>query len=314
MLNILINNIRFVNPTSLIRALKKTGKVQLWGTDTKPLGFFSSSLFVEHYIKAPPVDDTNSYLYFMKKLCIENNIHMIIPGSDKDVQFYSEFRNQFPPIIILPEKKAIETFYDKNKATTAVEKLGINIPLGVKDLFQEEIVIFRKKFSSSSTGIHIVDLKRDNQIPNLFNEDYFLQRFILGTEYTVDLFADNCGSPKLIIPRKRLEIKNGMSTCCQICKHEKIIQICQKLLNNYYLPGLTNVQFIENEKNIYFIELNMRFAGSGITGIAASFNYLEQYIDHFFNNKPLESLQYYMDRVVWSSIITRYYDESIYLP
>ena len=78
------------------------------------------------------------------------------------------------------------------------------------------------------------------------------------------------------------------------------------------MPGLTNVQFIDDGKDVYFVELNMRFAGSGICGIAASFNYVELYLEHFLYQKPLDSFNNYMDKVAWKSIISRYYDESVY--
>lgn len=313
MLNILINNIRFVNPTSLIRALRlQCHEISIWGTDTEEKGYIPGSTFVDHYLVAPDIDETNSYLFFMRDLCKNNNIQLIIPGSDKDVQFYSRYRNEFSAMIILPEKKAVKTFYNKYLASLEIKENGIMIPPIIDNLFNETKVIFRKKISSSSNGIFVIDLNKHTHIPNLFNKHYFLQRFIEGTEYTVDVFADKSGIPKVIIPRKRIKIRNGMSVCCQICHHEEIIDICQKIYSLYYIPGLSNIQFIDNGKNIYFIELNMRFAGSGICGISASFNYLEQYLDHFFYNKELQSWEYYCKKIAWSSIVSRYYEESIY--
>lgn len=314
MINILINNIRFVNPASLIRALYQIQAytISIWGTDTSEKGYIAGSLFVNHYIMSPSVDNYDEYLLFMKKLCIDNDIHIIIPGSDKDVQFYSQYRKEFSAVIILPEKRAVDLFIDKYQASLAVNKIGLSVPPIVFNLFNEKKVIFRKKRSVSSEGIHIIDLEKEIYIPNLFNSDFFLQRYIKGDEYTVDIFADQDGYPKLIIPRKRLQIRNGMSVCCQMCKHNQIIELCKKIYSQYYIPGLSNIQFIDDGKQIYFIELNLRFAGSGICGIVASFNYLQQYLEHFLYSKKLNSLEYYLDKVAWSSIVSRYYEECIY--
>lgn len=314
MINILINNIRFVNPASLIRALRQIQAypISIWGTDMAEEGYIAGSLLVNHYIKAPSVDDTNEYLVFMKKLCITNNIQFIIPGSDKDVQFYSKYRKEFDAIIILPEEKAANLFVDKYQASLAVNKMGIAIPPIIYNLFEEKRIIFRKKQAVSSEGIFIIDLDKEKFVPNLFNSDFFLQRYIEGDEYTVDIFADKKGCPKLIIPRKRLQIRNGMSICCQLHKHNRIIELSKQIYSQYYIPGLSNIQFIDDGKQIYFIELNLRFAGSGICGIVASFNYLQQYIEHFLYNQKLNSLEYYMDKVAWSSIVSRYYEECLY--
>lgn len=314
MINILINNIRFVNPASLIRALHQiqTYSISIWGTDIAEYGCIAGSMLVDHYIKAPSVDNSDEYLLFMKKLCISNNIQFIIPGSDKDVQFYSKYRKEFDAIIILPEEKAANLFIDKYQASLAVNKMGINIPSVIYNLFEEKKIIFRKKRAVSSEGICIIDLEKEKFIPNLFNANFFLQRYVEGVEYTVDIFADKEGSPKLIIPRKRLQVRNGMSVCCQLHRHNRIIELCKEIYSQYYIPGLSNVQFIDDGKQIYFIELNMRFAGSGICGIVASFNYLQQYLGHFLYDQKLNSLEYYMDKVAWSSIVSRYYEECLY--
>ena len=314
MINILINNIGFVNPTSLIRALKKIHKynILIWGTDSETVGFTPSSVFVDHYLQTPKMEYEKKYTEIIKKIYIDNKIDFIIPGSDRDVQFYGKNREFFHPKVVLPEEKAIKLFVDKYTASIYLQKMGYSIPPLVENLFNERQIIFRKKISSSSSGIEVVDLKTAEHIPNLFNNDYFLQRYINGDEYTVDVFADQMGNPVLIIPRKRLKIKNGMSICCQLCYHEKIINICKKLYSEFYIPGLTNVQFIDDGTNIYFVEMNMRFAGSGICGIAASFNYVELYLEHFVYQKPLNTFEYYMDKVAWTSIVSRYFDESVY--
>ena len=146
MVNILINNIRYVNPTSLIRALRNLPhfQVSIWGTDTEHVGYFPSSMFVDHYYIAPSVDNPKDYLIYMQKLCKDNDIHIIIPGSDKDVQFYSQYKEYFTTKIILPEKKAVNTFYDKYKASLAIKDIGVPIPQIINNLFDETKVIDRK--------------------------------------------------------------------------------------------------------------------------------------------------------------------------
>ncbi|WP_207748157.1 hypothetical protein, partial [Mediterraneibacter faecis] len=66
------------------------------------------------------------------------------------------------------------------------------------------------------------------------------------------------------------------------------------------------------QKRFHTLELNVRFAGSGIFSVIASFNYIETYLEHFILNKPLHDMDYYMKYVCWGSIVTRYLDELIY--
>ena len=173
-------------------------------------------------------------------------------------------------------------------------------------------MIFRKRCSVSSQGIYIVDLSKASHIENHFHTDWFAQKYETGTTYVVDIFADKNGSPKLILPRKSLEKQMGSAFRSQIVKHDKLIQICKQIYSKYRIPGLSNVEFIENDSGIYFIEINLRIGGSASEGMIASFNYIEQYLDHFVNGANLESLEYYMNCVAWESIVSRYYDEVLF--
>ena len=103
-----------------------------------------------------------------------------------------------------------------------------------------------------------------------------------------------------------------MSFKTQLIYDEKIIEQTQQVCLNFRIPGLWNIQYIKNKDGLFFIELNPRFAGSAIAGIAASFNYLDLYIDHFVYNNPLPSFDSLMSKVAWNSIITRYYEEIVH--
>ena len=78
------------------------------------------------------------------------------------------------------------------------------------------------------------------------------------------------------------------------------------------IPGLSNVQFILKNNEAWFIELNPRFAGTGIASSLASFNILIPYLQHFLEKKDMDDYDRYMSFVAWNSIITRYYEESIF--
>lgn len=211
-------------------------------------------------------------------------------------------------IYITPDKEMIQLFQDKLYASKKMQEKGFKIP----EIIMEDIncnVILRKNISVGSSGIkklNLVDLTDFN------TEKAFLQEHIYGDEFTVDVFCNCCGEPALIIPRKRLEIRNGMSFKTQLIYDEEIIEQTKQVCLNFRIPGLWNIQYIKNKNGLFFIELNPRFAGSAIAGIVASFNYLDLYIDHFVYNNPLPSFDSLMSKVVWNSIITRYYEEIVH--
>ncbi len=313
-MRILVNNIKSTNSTLLVRQLKriKSFPVEVWGTDRALAGFIASSNFVDRYFQAPSIDNEEEYLQFINELSVKDKIDYLFVSTDKEVRFLDHYKDK----ITLPfdncPTDTIRLFQDKLEASMAIEKLGISVPTIFYSLFGKEKVIFRKKQSVSSQGIYIADLSKASYIENHFQKDWFAQKYETGTTYVVDVFADRNGDPKLILPRKSFEKQMGSSFRCQIVKHEKIIQICKQIYAKYLIPGLSNVEFIENDGGIFFIEINLRIGGSASQGMIASFNYIEQYLDHFVNGAKLESLEYYMNCVAWGSIVSRYYDEVLF--
>lgn len=315
-MKILINNIHSTNSTSLVLLLKRIKQIPLtvYGSDTEPAGYIAASNLVDRYVQAPPIENAGEFTSFLVSLCSTESINMIIPSSDKEVRFWAEHAPNIPVKVFYPERMIVELFNDKLAATQEVNKLGIETPPIINHFFSEPLgkVIFRKRTSVSSQGIEVVDFSSDKYIPNRFNEQWFSQEFISGTEYAVDVFCDRNGTPKLIIPRKKIEMRAGATFRSQLINHRGIIEACQKLYRRFKIPGFSDVEFIEADNRLYFIEMNLRFSASAICGVIGSFNYLEQYLEHFFFEKPLQNFTHYMSFVCWNSIVTRYYEDSIH--
>lgn len=287
-------------------------KITLYGCDVNAYGYTSGSLLVDNFIMSPPVEHTRDYANFLCQICNQYEIDLLLSVFDDELELLTEIKDKIKTHIVLPDMDTIQLFRNKQMASSAIQQLGIAIPPIITSLFDESKVIFRPKVSIGSRGICVVDLSSEQYIPNKFNSNYFLQRFIDGNEYTVDIFADKDGIPKMIIPRQRLEIKQGVSFKCQIVKKQELIDACIKICEEYFLPGITNVQFITSNNENYFIELNPRMGGTAIAGILASFNYVELFLQNILQEKTLDTFDNYMKCVAWDSIITRYYEETIF--
>lgn len=313
-MRILVNNIRCTNSTLLVRLLKRIKRfpVEVWGSDTAEPGSIASSTFVDQYFQSPNIDDETAYLEFLRELSNEYKIDFIFISTDKEVRFMDRHKSEINIPFINSSSETISLFQDKLSASLAVQSIGITIPPICHDFFSEEKIIFRKKRSVSSQGIYTVDLSTATYIENHFRSDWFAQKYITGTTYVADVFADRDGIPKLIIPRRKIEAQMGSAFRSKIERHEQVIECCKLIYSHFMIPGLSNIEFIENNDGLHFIEINLRIGGSATAGIIASFNYIEQYLEHFVNGKDLESLNYYMNCVGWNSIVSRYYDEVIY--
>ena len=312
-MRILIPNSFCFAAIGIVKTLKRLSKYHIIfiGTGEEPYGLASGSKLVVEYFQSPPLENVNEYKIFLTQIIDTHNIDLIFCVLDSDLLVLNEIMESSihsKTIYITPDKETIQLFQDKLYASKKMQEKGFKIP----EIIMEDIncnVILRKNISVGSSGIkklNLIDLTDFN------TERAFLQKHISGDEFTVDVFCDCYGEPALIIPRKRLEIRNGMSFKTQLIYDEKIIEQTQQVCLNFRIPGLWNIQYIKNKDGLFFIELNPRFAGSAIAGIAASFNYLDLYIDHFVYNNPLPSFDSLMSKVAWNSIITRYYEEIVH--
>lgn len=89
-----------------------------------------------------------------------------------------------------------------------MRKKGFDVPPIITDLRNESKIIFRKRNSVRSQGIYVVDLRKEQNMKNFFNDDYFIQPFIPSASYIVDVMTDKNGMPQLIIPRLNYEIRD----------------------------------------------------------------------------------------------------------
>ncbi len=312
-MNILVTQTSAFAASSIIKLINRIDNmdITIHGSDKLSKSMNSANQMVDKFHKTPSTENSDQYIESINQICLKNNIDLVIPVMDDEIRIISNHKNDLKFKCIIPEDNIIRLFHDKLEASIAINDIGVPIPNILYDLRNSSKVIFRNRIGIGSHGIYIVDLKEVQYIENRFTPDIFIQDFIDGEEYTVDVLADCNGNPVLIIPRKRITIINGLSYRCKVVQEQSLIDACYKIYSHFKIPGLSNAQFIIKDGNLYFIELNTRFAATGIAGIMASYNYIYDFLNHFVNNEPMKPLEECMKCVAWNSIITRYYEETI---
>lgn len=315
-LRICITSIGSATALNLIKLLRKQTKyrVEIIGLDSNDFGYTSGSLLVDHFIQSPLASEER-YIQFIQNIIEKEKVDMLIPIHDYEI--YRLSKQRLNVTMILPDQATVELFRDKLLSAKAMHEMGVAIPAIIKLddalVSNDANVIIRDRVGVGSTGIQILSMADYLQVSDRLDENKeFVQRFINGDEYTVDVFSDRSGFPKLIIPRCRIEVKAGVATKVRIVHQEELIHLTKKILNKYPIPGFCNVQFVVNEEAAFFIELNPRYGGMSISSSMASVNVMQLFVDHFMKNEPLSDLSDYMKLVKWNSVVTRYYEEMIF--
>lgn len=312
-MRILITNISYHCSIGAIKLLRRSQINNLFiiGSSSFKFGFCSGSLLVDKFYNVCSMDCPEEYIKQIVDICKENQVDFIISADEKEQLLFIEQREKFKNKTVLLDLETVHLFMDKYSANLAMLELGINVPLMyskcAQDIYNNKIIV-RERISCCSYGIKIFDNPKDEQIYKYDTDKYFIQEYIDGEEYTVDVLCDISGEPKYIIPRKRIAIRNGITYKCLIEKNDLLISICKKIYQNYYLPGFSNVQFIIKNNKAYFIELNPRLGGTTIASRLVTNNLMEEYINHFHCGKPMIDCK----PIKWNTVVTRYYEEVAY--
>lgn len=314
-MNILITQVSKFGAMCWIKCLKRTynKNIVLYGVDTCPKGYCAGSQLVDYYYQISNSLNSKQYLDYLENICNIQKIDLLLSVMDDELALLIQSRC-FEKIMFHPTYDTFSIFHDKYVASKKIQNLGLLIPKIIENPFGQKKVIIRDRIGIGSRGVYIVDLEKEAYIQNRFQESRFMQQYIDGEEYTVDIMTDKNGIPVVIIPRKRLEIRQGISFKSQLINDSEIIEICKIIYNNFKIPGISNVQFIKNNSGIYFIELNTRIGGTSIASIISGFNFIELYLQHYIENKAINSFPYYQNLFAWNSIISRDYTEYVYLP
>lgn len=318
-INILITHVSYqASAGSFIKLLRNSQLYDFYivGCDSIKKGFSSGSILVDKFYHISTYDSMHKYIERIQKIVKFENIDIIISAEEDDLVLFKECKIPQALYEYIPNYNIFELFKDKHSATEELKQKGIDVPktiITANDFSHSKSskVIKRKRVSSCSRGISILnksDLPKDY---SFFSDEYITQEFIEGKMYTVDIFCDCQGRPHSIIPRHGLASKDGTTFKCIIEKEETLINICEQIYNLYCIPGFSNIQFIVADKP-YFIELNPRSAATMIASALASVNYLDLYISHFLYNEIIPTYEDIMQRVKWNSVISRYYQETIY--
>jgi carbamoyl-phosphate synthase large subunit len=154
-----------------------------------------------------------------------------------------------------------ESMADKQRADAVFKSLELPVPQG-----EQFPLLAKPRFASSSRGIILCSNAEEFDFWRRRNsmKDFVIQRFISGTEYSLDAYVDRSGQTLGIVSRVRVVVAGGEVMVTQTKHHSAAIEIVERLLTWDRWHGPLTVQVIDDGEKAWLIECNPRF-GSGTT-------------------------------------------------
>lgn len=293
-----IHNIRKYDPA-----------IAIIGMDINPYGYTAGSQLVDRYYQVPLATD-RMYIAVIKDIIERNAIDLFIPINDVEIAATSEKLSDISQLcrVLVPTVEVLNLIQHKYNMNQRAIDLGLRVP-EMEQLDPDKKCIVRDYYGVGSKGIQIYESSRGLHIDR---SKQFLQEYIDGVEYTVDVLSTDTGTPIYIIPRKRLEVKSGVATKVEIQNDPELIADTAKLLEHIKIPGFCNVQFIKDRKGVnWFIEINPRIGGCSNSSLLAA----PQMFPTFMKvaaKEPITTERINPSEVKWGAIVTRYYEDILY--
>ena len=275
-----------------LRSMEFMGNIVAVDCDSLSAGFHLSD---KHY-KVPLSADDN-YWGEILKVIKKENINLVLPTGDSDMVHFSKnkkmlnkmgvtiFQSDFESIDICQDKLQ---FYEKCKDKFDLPNTINHWEINARALSMSEInfpIFCKPKRGSGSRGIKICygmdcinSLDTSKSLHR--SSDYIFQEYLPGQEYTIDVLCDMESNPLVIIPRKRLQTKAGISSKGEIIKNDFIEKSCYDMCKFLKLKGPICLQMKEDVNGVpRFIEVNPRFGGGTYFTTLAGVNFLSIIID-----------------------------------
>jgi len=244
-----------------------------------------------------PSPDKENFIEEVVSICKKEDIDIILPLVTKELFVFSKFKKEFKKegiSVLVSDYDSIILANDKFELIKKCEKIGIPVPKYFKVNNKEDMIKYAKELgypknkiivkppvSNGMRGFRIIEKNKDIKerfytekptgiyttldelIEILGNNfpDLLLMEYLLGKEYTVDVFRwkEHC----IVIPRTRDLIRSGITFNGTIEKNDKIIELSKKLSDELNLEYAFGFQFkLDETGNPKILECNPRVQGT----------------------------------------------------
>lgn len=248
----------------------------------------------------------DGYIDNLIEICVNDHIDLLIPTIDTDLLVLSENKRKFKAIgtnVMISTPEMIRICRDKNNTSQFFVDCGLHAPMPVNDWREYKsgypAFIKPKDGSSSINAFKVENIKElENYAGQI--EDYIVQPFVEGKEYTIDIFCDWNGEPVSIVPRERLQVRAGEVLRTRITMDLTMITEAKALCKAFKPCGPMTVQLIRDEDGVdWFIEINPRFGGGAPLSMKAGARSAEAIL-RMLDGEPVEYCVDIADDAVYS--------------
>lgn len=209
------------------------------------------------------------YIQQLVNICVMDKIDLVMPTIDTDLLVLSQNIEAFENVgvkVLISKSDKILMCRDKNITGEFFVSCGLKAPKtynNYKEYPGPYPCFIKPKDGSSSINAFKVEDKEELEVYANQVDDYIIQPFIFGREFTIDIFCDFDGNPIYITPRERVQVRAGEVLKTVICMDDAMIDEAKNICKLFKPCGPMTVQLIQDRStgDNYYIEINPRYGG-----------------------------------------------------
>ena len=316
--NVLLTVTGAVSADIAIKTFKQMG-LRIIGCDSHPKTWIIGSNEVDVFYQAPLISDVDSYLPFIKDLCLKEKIDYVVPMIDIEVDLFTKNREWFeehnitlcissaPTIKILRNKKLLSDFIRDN--CPSIRHIPTLMLRDVKDLPWNFPIVCKPYNGRSSQGLTFLYSEEEwNEFRKDADPDlYIVEPFIEGPVVMVEIVRQPDTKKVVAMTRRELmSTPHGLSTCVNIYQDKSLEDNCKILADKLDIRGNVNFEFLlDPDGEYHFVECNPRFSAGLEFSCIGGYNCVENHIKCFMG-KEIDDYRFQHPMV-----ISRRYEEVV---
>lgn len=269
---------------------------RILATDLNPL--LSPACRLADHAFAVPRATANGYIDQLISICEQNNVGLVIPTIDTELLGLAQAKHRFAERgihVAVSDESLVKCCRDKRQTSHLFASIGVDTP-GILDPEHLSFPCFVKPYDGSrSVGATRLDTALDLTVSMRQDSKLMFMEYIDATfhEYTVDVYYDRFGRLKCLVPRHRLEVRDGEISKGVTRRNHVYYYLKDRLSHIRGACGCLTIQLFARPDGQRYaaLEINPRFGGGFPLSYACGANFPGWLVDEYLLDKDIAAYE-----------------------
>jgi carbamoyl-phosphate synthase large subunit len=252
----------------------------------------AAGLYLSPSVLLPGARET-AFISKLLAVVLSERIDILVPTVDAEMEVINASRDLFDDVhLAMASTHVLDTCLDKWQLCNLLKETDL-VPLSAIKLENWNIfpALVKPRRSAGARGIKIVHNREE--LIAAWQDDFVVQEYLPGREFSVDMFVNDVGLVIGCVPRQRLKIDSGIAVAAKTMKYPALEERAKSLVEKANLTGLLNVQLREDKAGLpRLMEVNARNPGTMPLTVKSGINMPKLLVDQILGKGINEALSF----------------------